>query len=146
MTIDLLPTVAKLIGAKLPENKIDGGDIGPLLVGDPGARSPHEALYFYYGRELQAVRWGRWKLHLPHGYATLAGRKGGTGGTPAKYEQARIGPALYDLETDPGETVDLQEKHPEVVKKVEAFAEAMREDLGDANRSGKGAREPGRLN
>ncbi len=148
MTIDLLPTVAKLIGATLPDHKIDGRDIGPLLRDDPGARSPHEALYFYYGRALHAVRWGRWKLHFPHGYNTLAGRKGGTGGQPAKYEQARIGPALYDLETDVGETVDLQSKHPEVVRKIEALAESMRQDLGDqaTGRPATGAREPGRLN
>jgi arylsulfatase A len=148
MTIDLLPTVAKLIGAPLPEHKIDGRDIGPLLRDEPGARSPHEALYFYWGRELQAVRWGRWKLHFPHGYNTLSGRRGGTGGAPAKYDPARTGPALYDLETDPGESVDLKDKHPEVVKRIEALAESMRQDLGDSatGRPPTGARDPGRLN
>jgi len=147
MTIDILPTVAGLIGAKLPEHRIDGRDIRPLLFSEPGARSPHEALYFYYGRELHAVRWGRWKLHFPHGYGTLAGRKGGTGGKPEKYEQARIGPALFDLETDVGETVDVKDRYPEVVRKIEALAETMRKDLGDqaTGRAPSGAREPGRV-
>jgi arylsulfatase A-like enzyme len=58
MEIDLLPTVAKLTGAAMPEKKIDGKDILELLEGKPGAKSPHEALFFYGGSELQAVRSG----------------------------------------------------------------------------------------
>jgi arylsulfatase A len=49
MTIDILPTFARLVGAPLPERPIDGLDISPLLLGEAGARSPHEALIFYYG-------------------------------------------------------------------------------------------------
>ena len=79
MTIDLLPTVAKLAGATLPSDRIiDGKDIWPLLAGEAGAKSPHEALYFYWGRELHAVRSGKWKLHLPHPYRTA--RRPGAGG------------------------------------------------------------------
>jgi len=143
MTIDILPTVAGLIGAKLPDHKIDGKDIWPLVSGQAGATSPHEALYFYYGRQLQAVRMGRWKLHFPHGYRTLAGRKGGTGGMPARYSKAKIGEALFDLESDVGETTDVKDEHPDVVHKIEALAERMREDLGDGKRRGKGARPAG---
>ncbi len=147
MTIDILPTVARLIGAKLPELRIDGRDIGPLLFGEPGAKSPQEAYYFYWGRELQAVRMGRWKLHFPHGHSTLAGREGGKGGIPAKYDQARIELSLFDLEKDPGETTDLKAGHPEVVERIRALAEGMRKDLGDSatKQVGSGAREPGRV-
>ena len=50
MTIDLLPTFAKLAGAELPPDRsIDGQDIWPLLPGQPGAKTPHEAFYFYWG-------------------------------------------------------------------------------------------------
>ncbi len=80
MTIDLLPTLAQLIGAQAPSDRIiDGLDIWPLISGAPGAKSPHEAFYFYWGPELQAVRSGRWKLHFPHAYRSLAG-PGGHGG------------------------------------------------------------------
>jgi arylsulfatase A len=66
MTIDLLPTIASLIGAPLPDRKIDGLDITPLITGVPGATSPQEAYFFYYhGNSLEAVRSGRWKLHFP---------------------------------------------------------------------------------
>lgn len=147
MTIDILPTIAEIIGAQLPPHPIDGLSILPLIRGDAGAKSPHQALYFYWGRELHAVRMGKWKLHFPHPYRTLAGRPGGTGGNPVPYEQASIGLSLFDLEADPGETTNVAELYPEVVREIEALADAMREDLGDALRQmpGKGARPAGTL-
>ncbi len=147
MTIDILPTLAKLIDAPLPRNKIDGLDIWPLLSGQPGAKSPHEAYYFYWGRELQGIRSGRWKLHFPHEYRTLGGKPGGRDGKPAPYQNARTGLVLYDLDTDPGETVNVAGDHPDVVKRLEALAEQARDDLGDSamKRKGKGVREPGSL-
>jgi arylsulfatase A len=57
-TIDLLPTIAALAGAPLPERKIDGKNIVALLEGAPGATSPHAA--YFYGTE--GVRAGKWKL------------------------------------------------------------------------------------
>ncbi len=48
MTIDLFPTIARLTGAKLPDHKIDGLDIWPLLSGEPRAKNPHDAYFFYY--------------------------------------------------------------------------------------------------
>ncbi len=147
MTIDILPTVARLIGAKLPEHKIDGRDIGPLMRGEAGAQSPQEAYYFYYGTQLQAVRKGRWKLHFPHSFQSLSGRRGGQGGVPVKYDKKEIGLALFDLEKDPGETTDVKEQHPGVVREIEALADRMREDLGDSARGlkGKGVRPAGQL-
>jgi arylsulfatase A-like enzyme len=145
MTIDLLPTLARLAGATLPKLPIDGRDVGPLLTGAPGARSPHEALFFYWGRELQAVRSGRWKLHFPHAYRTLGGNPGGTGGKPVKYGDAKTDRILCDLETDPGETLDASAKHPDVVARLEQLAERARADLGDSasKREGMGVRPAG---
>jgi arylsulfatase A len=148
MSIDLFPTIARLTGARLPEHWIDGRDIWPLLSGEPGARSPQDAYFFYYHvNELHAVRSGRWKLVFPHTYRTLEGRPGGTGGIPVKYGSARTGLALYDLEVDPGEEVDLAGERPEVVSRLSDLAERAREDLGDSltGRSGSNRREPGRL-
>lgn len=147
MTIDIVPTIARLVGAQLPSHKVDGKDIWPLISGQPGAKSPHEAYYFYWGNELQAVRMGQWKLHFPHSYRTLAGRPGGTGGKPAAYEQAHIPLSLFDLETDAGETTNVADQHPEIVARIKELADRMRADLGDAamKRRGAGVREPGRL-
>jgi arylsulfatase A len=147
MTIDLLPTVARMIDAPLPARKIDGRDIGPLITGAADARSPHEAYYFWWGEELHAVRSGRWKLHFPHPYPTLNGRKGGSGGKPGKYDQAKIGLSLFDLEEDVGEHTDVKDAHPDVVARLQALADGMRKELGDSlqQKTGTEMREPGRL-
>jgi arylsulfatase len=150
MTIDLLPTIAKLIGAKLPPHKLDGLDVWPLIAGEKGAKNPHQGYAFYYEQnQLQAVVTGdgRWKLQLPHSYRTLAERTGGRDGIPAKYESRALQKAeLYDLQNDVGETTDVADKHRKIVDQLQTFAETMRADLGDAltHRQGKGVREPGR--
>ena len=151
MTIDLLPTLAKLVGAELPKHRIDGLDVWPVIAGEQGAKNPHEAYFFYYEQnQLQAVTSGdgRWKLQLPHGFRTLAGRPGGTNGIPARYEQVKIAePELYDLEQDVRERTNVASEHPEIVKRLLALAEQAREDLGDSltGRNGSDVREPGRI-
>jgi arylsulfatase A len=146
-TMDILPTVAKLTGAALPAHTIDGKDIWPLMSGKPGAKSPHEAFFYYRGYALEAVRSGKWKLHLPHAYRTLAGRKGGTGGQPTKYEQGKIKLSLFNLEKDIGERNDLSAQYPDVVERLLVLAEKMRRELGDSSKKmkGSGRREPGRI-
>jgi arylsulfatase A-like enzyme len=146
MTIDLLPTIAKLVDAELPNQKIDGLDIWPLISGKPGAKSPHEAYYFYWNQELQAVRSGKWKLHLPHTYRTLVGKPGGEDGKPVAYDQQKTALALFDLENDTAEKTDVAEKNPDVVKRLQELANKMRGDLGDTatKQKGTGVREPGK--
>jgi arylsulfatase A len=145
MTIDILPTLAKLTGAALPENKFDGKDMSPLLLEENG-KSPHEALYFWWDRELQAVRSGQWKLHFPHSYRTLKD-KPGADGKPGDYVQAKIELSLFDLSQDLGEKSNVAEKHPEVVKRLQALAEEARKELGDSatKQTGRGVRQPGRI-
>ena len=91
MTIDLLPTLARAIGADLPKLKIDGADIIPLLKAEAGARSPHEAFAFYYHEnQLQAVRSGSWKLVLPHTYPSVKGQRPGRDGKPGPTIQTKV--------------------------------------------------------
>jgi arylsulfatase A-like enzyme len=146
-TMDILPTVAELTGAELPAHTIDGKDIWPLMSGKPGAKSPHEAFFYYRGYALEAVRSGKWKLHLPHAYRTLAGRQGGTGGRPAKYEQGKIGLSLFDLEKDIGERNDVSAQYPDVIERLLTLVDQMRRELGDSSKKmkGSGRREPGRI-
>jgi len=151
MTIDLFPTIARLIGADLPRHTIDGLDVWPIISGKGDAKNPHTAYWFYYAaNQLQAVVSGngRWKLQLPHTYRTLGGRPGGHGGTPVPYEQRQIERAeLYDLVNDVAETTDVAAQYPGVVKRLQAEAERARQELGDSltKVKGKGTREPGRL-
>ncbi len=151
MTIDLFPTIAKLIGAPMPQHKIDGLDVWPIISHQPGAKNPHSSYWFYYGvNNLEAVTSGdgRWKLQFPHIYQTLAGRPGGTNGVPVPYSHRQIKKEeLYDLVHDIGETTDVAAQHPEIVKQLEAEAEKARADLGDGltKRPGPGRREPGHV-
>jgi arylsulfatase A len=129
-TIDVLPTLAQLAGVPLPEKKIDGVDIWPVLSADPQATAPHEAFYFYWNQELHAVRSGPWKLHFPHTYRTLVGAPG-SGGTPSEYRQAMNGLELYNLDDDIGEQNNLAATHPDIVARLTQHADAIRSELGD---------------
>lgn len=148
MTIDVLPTVARLAGAPLPPRPIDGLDVWPILKGERGATNPHPAYFIYYNQgDLLAVRSGDWKLFFPHTSQTLAGRPGGTNGMAARYQQLPVGTELYHLRRDPGETRNVVDAHPEVAARLTALAETARSELGDRRlqRVGAGVREPGRV-
>ena len=135
MTIDILPTIAELTATKRPEHAIDGKSIWPLMSGAKDAKSPHDALFFYYGDNLlEAVRSGRWKLHFPHPYRTMDGRSGGKDGRPNPYATKRTGLELYDLSADIGETKDVAAEHPDVVERLEKLADRIRAELGDSGR------------
>jgi arylsulfatase A-like enzyme len=164
--IDMLPTFCALAGAPLPKAKIDGKNIWPIMAGVPGALNPHEALFFYAGEELQAVRSGPWKLHFAHPYLTVAGDPG-RDGKPSNFDKLEpashtksglegiasrhgyrvehLALSLFNLVEDPGETKNVAEAHPEVVEKLKALAEPMRKELGDSLTGVKGSeiRAPG---
>jgi len=135
---DLLPTFAGLAGGRVPIDRvIDGRDIWPLMSGQPGAKSPHDAFFFYRSRRLEAVRSGKWKLHLPHEYRSI--EESGTGGEPGRYIQRKIGQALFDLRRDIGEQHDVSADHPEIVTRLADMAREFGRDLR-AN-----SRPPGRV-
>ena len=132
--MDLLPTFARLAGSEPPQDRIiDGHDIWPLASGEPGAQSPYEAFYYYYMGQLQAVRSGKWKLHLPL-EAKLQNFRGRTKACPAE---------LYDLNDDVGESRNIAKKYPDVVTRLLALADKARADLGDHGRAGKNQRPAG---
>ncbi|PHS14513.1 MAG: arylsulfatase [Blastopirellula sp.] len=129
-TMDLLPTFANLAGAKAPQDRVlDGKDIWPVLSNQANARSPHQAFYYYHRDQLQAVRSGKWKLYLALAGKEVQGR-----------QRAGQKLELYDLQSDIGETNDIAADHLAVVKRLQAFANQAREDLGDAGREGKNQR------
>ena len=145
MTIDVLPTVADLLNTDLPAKPIDGLSLKSLLTGPETDQSPHQALWFYWGNELQAIRAGRWKMHFPHEYRTVQGVPAASGGIPVRYRTEKIETALFDLQTDPGETTNLLDQQPAVATHLRALAEAAREQLGDGGRKGAAVRPAGVL-
>ncbi len=164
--LDLLPTIAKLVGSGLPKARIDGEDLSALLLGKDGATGRRSFAY-YSGSELHAVRSVRWKLHVPHEYLTVDGPPG-KDGKPANHEKMRpgaieesgirgiasrhgyrvetIGLSLFDLSADPGESKDVADEHPDVVERLVGLADESRRDLGDSltGVAGNGSRAAGR--
>ncbi len=139
-TIDLLPTFARLTGAELPLAIIDGHDISPLMFGVAGAQSPHEFFYHYDGgNRLMALRSGKWKLMFPQDYSSPIG---GSGGWPGKGQRKHIELSLFDLENDIGETTNVADQHPDVVARLTAAAQQMRERLGHGPQQAGTERRP----
>lgn len=148
MAIDVLPTLAEITGATLPDTTIDGKSVWNIWTGET-TESPQEAYYFYYHvNELHGVRYGNWKLYFPHTYRTLNGREGGKDGYPVEYEHNTIEKIeLYDLVNDISETTNVAEEHPEIVAKIKSLAEKARNELGDAliEQTGTGNRPIGQV-
>jgi arylsulfatase A len=124
--MNILPTLAEITGGKIPaDRKIDGKSIWPLLSGQPDAREPHEVFYFYRTLQLQAVRQGKWKLHLANG-------------------------ELYNLEEDIGESNDVSANNKGIVQQLHLLADKMDNDLGKGGPSrfegvGQGCRPLGQV-
>ena len=132
MTIDLLPTIAEITGAKLSELKIDGKSVWDIWTGKSN-KSPHDAYFFYYkSNELHGVRYNGWKLYFPHTYRSLNGREGGKDGYPVNYDMNEIDEIeLYDLKNDISESKNVADQHPKIVLEIKSLADEMRKKLGD---------------
>ncbi|MDO8586574.1 MAG: sulfatase [Armatimonadota bacterium] len=100
--MDLFTTCVTLAGGSVPADRpIDGRDIRPLFT-VPG-RNMEEYPFFYLRTSyLQAVRFGRWKMHVGRGTETLAK------------------PELYDLDLDIGEKRDVAKDHPDIIADLQA--------------------------
>jgi arylsulfatase A-like enzyme len=151
MTIDMLPTIAAIVVADLPKHDIDGKNVWSLISGGPEVKNPHDFYATYYEQnQLQVITSsdGQWKLQLPHKYRLLdTTQPKASGGIPVKYKQGEITtPELYDLYADISESKNVAADHPEIVSKLQAYAKAMRAELGDSlmkQPKGSGTREAG---
>ncbi|CAN5901227.1 sulfatase [soil metagenome] len=165
-SLDLLPTLSGLMGSPLPDQKIDGVDVWPLLSG-ASEKSPRTSFLYFNGDELHAVRLGDWKLHLTHDYLVVAGEPGRDGkpsnwgkmqpldieesgirGIASRhgYRVEHLEQSLYNLREDIGETHNVAAEHPEIVTRLLALAATGRADLGDTltKTSGTGLRAAGK--
>ena len=118
-TIDLLPTIAGLSGAEMPnERTIDGKDIWPLIAGKKGAQTPHEIYFFYKGNKLESARQGKWKL-----------RRSGKKSQPVE---------LYDLASDISESKNLAKENEilvnEMINKMNLFDEKLKKNQRPAGK------------
>jgi arylsulfatase len=128
--MDILPTLASITNAPLPQKKIDGLDFKALLKGET-IKGPREVFYYYFGHGMEAIRYKHWKLILPHrhnSYEALQGKNRRPGIT----NPVNLPIALYDLAHDPGERYDVSFLYPEVIKQMMVYVEQARDDLGDS--------------
>lgn len=151
-SMDLFPTIAALAGAELPNDRvIDGEDINRILEAGEGD-SPHEFVYYYNGTNLQAVRKGEWKLHIPRTLEDQPFWSQNLMGKPFKGKNLKnIGckgleildrPLLFNLNTDMGELTDISDRYPEIVEELLLEADRIRVELGDVNTIGSDQRVP----
>lgn len=127
-SMDLMPTLTHLAGGNLSENRvIDGKDIRPLILNQKDAESPHQAFFYYFKNNLEAVRAGKWKLHI---------RK--------RDKEVR---ELYNLEKDISESNNIYDSNPEIVARLMDYIKECRKDLGDeaAGMEGKNCRPIGKV-
>jgi arylsulfatase A-like enzyme len=131
-SIDILPTLAAITGAPLPEKMIDGVSLLPLLLGDKTV-SPRQVFYYYYQQNsLEGIQRDYWKLVLPHKGITYVGVEPGKDGWPGKTISVTVKETeLYDLRRDPGERYNVADVYPEMVKELQRLADEARNDLGD---------------
>ena len=147
-TIDLFPTIAEITKTSLPNKKIDGVSILPILQGDKNATPRKTFLYYYRKNSLEAVRIDNWKLVLAHPSRSYLNQLPGMNGYPGKApEDVYMPMALYDLRRDPAENYDIKDLHPDILKKLQALAEEARADLGDdlQKRTGANNRAVGKI-
>lgn len=138
--IDMLPTIAKLIGVEPAKDRmLDGLDITALLF-DPASgpvRDTH--LYFTARQSLAAIRQGNWKLFLEsptsNGSKKKAPKKNKKQtGSNEESSSETSGPLLYDLATDPGETSNVASENPEVVAQLRQEADRRLTEIKENRR------------
>ncbi len=119
-TLDILPTVSHLTGAKLPTNPIDGVNIWPMLTGAV-PEVEHPPFLYFDDWNLQCVRTGKWKAHL--------NRYNGAAYSPAppagRLNYRLTQPELYDLDMDPTESFDVARDHPGVITGIRGKLEPI---------------------
>ncbi len=111
--IDLLPSLAHACDIDLLQHSrgrpvIDGFNVWPTLRGAREAPHPRQDLLYWHGADgFQAIRKGPWKLFPNRRHAGLKGS----------------GPALFNLEKDLQEKIDVSMKHPTTVAELKKLAE-----------------------
>ena len=138
--MDLFPTLSEVAAAPLPADRAyDGESLLPLLAGRPLERSDDEPFFYYNCENLQAVRRGDWKLHLPRESGQLPF-------WDKNKAFAQIdAPVLYHLGEDRGETSDVADEHPDIVRELEGLADSARSALGEFQQRGSEQRPTGSL-
>ncbi len=131
--MDFLPTFAALAGLDYrPEKTIDGKNVSALIAGEPGAKSPWEHFYYYFGTELHGVREKQFKYRAQNIlFNEDIYRRD-------EFKSAPIPAVLYDLNADVAEQKSVLKDHPKLRKHLETLMEEESKILGDTLKGVKG--------
>lgn len=126
-TIDMLPTIAKFTGGKVPTDRtLDGKDISDLILGKEGAKSPHEYYIMHHNRG--GIRSGHWKFYpWPEGRERNRQPK-----KPLPKDKPKV--QLYDLSKDLGEKNNVAATNPQVVERLHGVFRKFVEDINKNKR------------
>ena len=96
--------------------------------------TPHEFLYYYNGTNLQAIRQGNWKLHLPRTEKDQPfwNKRPNKKRTFVTLDEHR----LFNLASDIGEKNNVAKQNPAVVSRLLKRADIIRAELGDVRTKG----------
>lgn len=119
-TMDVLPTIASLTGAKLPAKPLDGIDLSPVLSGKQLSLE-REALLYFDNWHAQCIRHGQYKLHLSR-YNSQVYSPAPAGG---RINLPLPQPELYNVALDVDESYDIAPEKPEIVKDLTARYERL---------------------
>jgi arylsulfatase len=147
-TIDIFPSIAEIVGADLPDHKIDGVSLTELWKGNFEAGPREEMLFYFNTNNLNAVRKGNWKLVFPHTFNSYHALPGNDGRGGRRIRTTVDSPELYNMMRDPGEEYNVIELYPEIAGELQEVAARAREELGDLNvgmEAGSGNRPVGSL-
>ncbi len=116
-TIDFFQTALALAGATNPATvsklPLDGKNVLPFLLGQ--TRQAPENLYLFFDKEfLQTARWGKWKIHVARWNIP---RYTAASGQQKNNKLAK--PELFDMTLDPGESFNVADRYPEVIKDLQ---------------------------
>jgi len=140
-TMDFLPTLAKIGGAKMPENYVfDGKDISSHLLIDGDQKTLDETYYYYSYTHLQAVRSGDWKLVRPRPQAPEWIPISKQSVWKREDMESVRDLELYNLKSDISERRNVASLYPEKVNELKLLIEKAQNEIGDYNIIGKGAR------
>jgi len=125
--VDMMATFAEIVSVELPEDQgVDSVSILPLMQGKNGDSRANHAIIHHSSSGRFAIRRGEWKLLLhagSGGNGYVAGKRSSRyNGTIEQKSFKTANRQLYNMRTDPDETTNLIEKHPEVVSELTALA------------------------
>jgi arylsulfatase A-like enzyme len=105
--MDLYKTIAHLAQVEAPKDRIlDSKDLSPLFWAQQSQWHPRKYFLYYNGDNLEAVRMGKWKLHM----------------------EPKL---LFDLEVDVGEQKNIIKHHPDIIEEIYQYVKIAQQDLGD---------------